>query len=62
MTSDYLELDTGQMVDLLRDIQKKSREMMRAAKAVPFSIEAHRKAVDALFQKSKWLAEQGDII
>lgn len=60
--SDYLELDADQMVNLLSDIQKRSRAMMSAAKAKPFSIEVHRKAVDDLFQKSKWLAEQGDVI
>ena len=59
---DYLELDVDQMVDCLTDFQKLSREMMRTAKIVPYSMTAHRDAVGALFEKAKWLADQGDVV
>lgn len=57
----YLKLNPDQMAVHLNDFQKLSRAMMDAARDVPFSMDTHHRAVDALFQKAKWLADQGDV-
>ena len=62
----YLELTEDQMVELLTEIQKLAREMMKTSKGVEvgvlYSPSAHRAACDAVCKKMSWLAKQGDIV
>ena len=64
--SEYLELNPDQMVDLLSDLQKKAREMIRlghpGSRAKPYSEKKHKQACSDFFDKAKWLAKQGDVI
>ena len=62
---EFLELSEDEMVNWLSNLQKRSRAMLAAARdpaTGAYNPTAHEKAVEAVFQELKWLANKGDVV